>query len=329
MKVLRNFPYLLTGISIAAVMVITACNSARSEQSLSQGEYEQLNEAEKLKVVATTTIVADVVNRIGGETIELSVLLPPGTDPHTFDPTPQDIAKVFDADVLFANGAGLEEFLGPLIESAGAEGKVIHVSEGIVLLQVDAKYEDNSAERTGDIHNEGADPHTWTDPNNVLTWVNNIQHTLSRLDPDNATLYENNSEEFKGELKALNIWIEEQVDQIPPASRQIITDHLQFGYFAEAYGFRPLGAIIPGSSTITEPSAQEFTALEDAIKEHGVQAIFVGNTINPNLAERIAEDTGTRIVFLYTGSLTEEGGEADTYLDYIRYNVSAIVNTLK
>lgn len=329
MKVNRKFPYLLIGSLIAAVMLITACISDRSDQSSSQGGTEQLNEAQKLKVVATTTIVADVVNRIGGETIELSVLLPPGTDPHTFDPTPQDIAKVYDADVLFANGAGLEDFLGPLIESAGAKDKVIHVSEGLVLLQFDANNEDNFTGNTGDLHYEGADPHTWTDPSNVLTWVNNIQQTLSRLDPNNAALYEKNAEEFEGELKALNIWIEEQVDQIPPASRQIITDHLQFGYFAEAYGFRQLGAIIPGSSTIAEPSAQDLAALEDAIKEYGVQAIFVGNTVNPNLAERIAEDTGTRIVFLYTGSLTEEGGKADTYLDYIHYNVSAIVNALK
>jgi len=143
MKVKRKFPYLLIGSLIAAVMLITACISDRSDQSSSQGGTEQLNEAQKLNVVATTTIVADVVNRIGGETIELSVLLPPGTDPHTFDPTPQDIAKVFDADVLFANGAGLEDFLGPLIESAGAKGKVIHVSEGLVLLPFDANSEDN------------------------------------------------------------------------------------------------------------------------------------------------------------------------------------------
>ena len=329
MKVLRNFPYLLTGISIAAVIVITACNPARSEQSSPQGVSEQLNEVQKLKVVATTTIVADVVNKIGGDLIELSVLLPPGTDPHTFDPTPQDIAKVADADVLFANGAGLEKFLEPLIESAGAEGKVIQVSEGIVLLQFEGKHEDNNTEPTGDLHYAGADPHTWTDPNNVITWVHNIQHTLSKLDPDNAILYETNAEEYEGDLIALNIWIKEQVDQIPPASRQIITDHLQFAYFAEAYGFNQLGAIIPGYSTMAESSAQELAALEDAIKEFGVQAIFVGNTVNPNLAERIAEDTGIQIVFLYTGSLTEEGGEADTYLDYVRYNVSVIVNALK
>ena len=318
MKVHRNFPYILTCILIVPLITITACNPARSEGSSSQGESEQLIEAHRLKVVATTTIVADVVSKIGSEAIELSVLLPPGTDPHTFDPTPQDIAKVSDADILFANGAGLEDFLEPLIESAGANGKVIYVSESIELLQFDDIHIDN-----------GADPHTWTDPNNVLIWVDNIQNTLSKLDPDNGILYETNAEEYERELKSLNIWIEEQVDQIPPASRHIITDHLQFAYFTEAYGFSQLGAIIQGYSTIAEPSAQELARLEDAIKEYGVQAIFVGNTVNPNLAERIAKDTGTRIVFLYTGSLTEDGGEADTYLDYIRYNVSAIVNALK
>ena len=329
MKGKYKFPFNLAGISFAVMILITACIPDRGERSPSQAETEQLNQAQKLKIVATTTIVADVVDKIGGETIELSVLLPPGTDPHTFDPTPQDIAKVADADILFANGAGLEDFLGPLLESAGAEGKIIHVSEGIELLQFDADDNDIGIEHSGDFHYEGADPHTWTDPNNVLTWVHNIQLTLSEQDPDNAILYQMKAEEYERELKALNIWIEEQVEQIPPASREIITDHLQFAYFAEAYGFKQLGAIIPGYSTIAEPSARELAALEDAVKEFGVQAIFVGNTVNPNLAERIAEDTGIQIVYLYTGSLSEKGGEAGTYLDYIRYNVSAIVNALK
>jgi ABC-type Zn uptake system ZnuABC Zn-binding protein ZnuA len=325
MKKLPSFPFLILGFSLVVFLGVAACGSAGTKRSSTQQESGQTDESQKLKVVATTTIVADVVSQIGGEAIDLTVLLPPGTDPHTFDPTPQDIARVADADVIFANGAGLEEFLEPLLDSADAENKIIHVSEGIKLLQFTDEHEGNEIEH----HDEGADPHTWTDPNNIFIWINNIEQALSELDSYNAGLYEKNAQDYAGEIEDLDAWVKEQVEQIPSESRQIITDHLQFAYFAEAYGFDQIGALISGYSTLSEPSAQELALLVDAIKEHHVTAIFVGNTVNPNLAERIAADTGIQIIFLYTGSLTEEGGEADTYLEYIRYNVSAIVNALK
>lgn len=325
MKKMRIFPYLVLGFSLAVFLGLVSCRSAGSERSSNQQVSGQTSENQKLKVIATTTIVADVVAQIGGEAIELAVLLPPGTDPHTFDPAPQDVASVADAQVVFANGAGLEEFLEPLLESAGAESKVVYVSEGITLLQFDGVHEDVDSEH-GDEH---ADPHTWTDPNNILIWISNIEQALSELDPNNAGLYEQNAKIFTAEIKELDAWVREQVEQIPIESREIVTDHVQFAYFAEEYGFKQIGAIISGYSTLAEPSAQELASLEDAIKENDVKAIFVGKTVNPNVANRIATDTGIQIVFLYTGSLTEKGGEADTYLEYIRYNVSAIVNALK
>jgi len=319
------FPYLVLGFSLAIFSGLVSCGSAGSERSSDQQVSRQTSENQKLKVLATTTIVADVVAQIGGEAIELVVLLPPGTDPHTFDPAPQDVASVADAQVVFANGAGLEEFLEPLLESAGAENKVIYLSEGIPLLQFDSVHDEDDPEHG----NENADPHTWTDPNNILIWVNNIEQAISELDPNNSDLYKQNAEIYAAEIKELDAWIREQVEQIPIESREIITDHVQFAYFAEEYGFNQIGAIISGYSTLAEPSAQELASLEDAIKEYNVKAIFVGKTVNPSLANRIAADTGIQIVFLYTGSLTEKGGEADTYLDYIRYNVSAIVNALQ
>lgn len=325
MKKMRIFPYLVLGFSLVVLLGLVSCGSAGSERSSDQQISGQTGENQKLKVLATTTIVADVVAQIGGEAIELAVLLPPGTDPHTFDPAPQDVASVADAQVVFANGAGLEEFLEPLLESAGAKSKVVYVSEGITLLQFDGVHEDDDPE----LGYENADPHTWTDPNNILIWIDNIEQALSELDPNNAGLYEQNAQNYAAEINELDAWIREQVEQIPIESREIITDHVQFAYFAEEYGFNQIGAIISGYSTLAEPSAQELASLEDAIKEYNVKAIFVGKTVNPSLANRIAADTGIQIVFLYTGSLTEKGGEADTYLDYIRYNVSAIVNALK
>ena len=325
MKRMNISQFFIFGFSFGILLGMTACGISGSKQTPTLQVSEQTSESQKLKVVATTTIVADVVDQIGGAFIDLEVLLPPGTDPHTFDPTPQDIAKVADAGVIFANGAGLEEFLDPLLQSGGANNKIVHVSEGISLLHFEGLHEGNDHEP----HEESADPHTWTDPKNILTWIDNIETTLAELDPQNAGYYENNAQRYAGEINDLDFWVKAQVEQIPADSRQIITDHLQFAYFAEAYGFDQLGALISGYSTLAEPSAQELASIEDAINEYNVPAIFVGKTVNPSLANRVAADTGTQIIFLYTGSLTEDGGEADTYLDYIRYNVTAIVNALK
>jgi len=312
---------LITTFLMFLVLGTGACAAASPNQLTAQPDTEH----QVFKVVATTTIVADIVDQVGGDAIDLVTLLPVGADPHTFDPTPQDIAAIADAQVVFANGAGLEEFLEPLIESAGAAGKVVYVSDGIEYLQFNGASE---PETKNNLQNN-TDPHTWTDPNNLIIWVQNIENTLSSLDPANAELYEKNAASYITELKDLDTWIREQVSQIPPENRLIVTDHLQYAYFARAYGFTQLGAIIPGFSTTAEASAQELATLTDVIKQYNVKAIFVGKTVNPNLAERIAEDTGTQVIYLYTGSLTEAGGEADNYLDYVRFNVNAIVEALK
>ncbi|MFZ5809873.1 MAG: metal ABC transporter substrate-binding protein [Chloroflexota bacterium] len=291
----------------------------------------------RLNVLATTTIVADVVRNIGGEKINLTVLLPTGVDPHSFQPAPQDIAKMADADLIFANGAGLEEFLTPMIESANAREKVIYVSEGIELLE-SAESDDLSHEaevpssthtaEEPEHHHEGGDPHVWFDPNNVIIWTHNITQALSKMDPANAESYQKNSENYLTELKALDEWIRQQVSSIPAENRKLVTDHLVFTYFAERYGFVQEGAVIPGYSTVAEPSAQEIAALEDIIRQQGVKAIFVGNSVNPALSRRVAEDTGVQLITIFTGSLSAPGGGADTYLEFMRYNVNAIVQAL-
>jgi len=280
----------------------------------------------KLKVMATTTIVGDVVAQVGGDLIDLSVLLPTGADPHSFDPTPQDVAKVVGADVIFANGAGLEDFLDNLIESAGAQDKVVHVSEDIEFLISEGQDHDNEDE---DHDHISANPHTWTDPNNVIVWVHTIKQKLNELDPENSEAYQVNADKYTTELVALDAWIQEQVKIIPVENRKLVTDHAIFGYFATRYGFEQIGALIPSFSTLAEPTAQDLAKIEDAVQNLDVKAVFVGNTVNSNLAERIAEDTGMQLIFVYTGSLSQPDGEAGTYLDYVRYNTFAFVDALK
>ena len=282
-----------------------------------------LGEGEKLRVVATTSIIADVVANVGRDLIDLTMLMPVGTDPHAFESRPQDVAAVADAHVLFANGLGLEEFLDPLLESAGVEGIAVHLSDGIDLLGAEGSPEHENEDHAGD------DPHTWTDPNNIMVWVRNVEAALSVLDPAHAPAYGANAAAYQADLEELDGWIRQQVAEIPEADRQIVTDHSTLNYFVGRYGFIQVGAIIPGYSTLSEPSARELAAMEEAIEELGVKAIFVGKTVNPALAETVAEDTGTRLVFIYTGSLSAKGGDADTYIAYMRYNVDAIVSALR
>jgi ABC-type Zn uptake system ZnuABC Zn-binding protein ZnuA len=300
--------------------LLAACGAAPSQDHLS--------------VVATTSIIADVAAQVAGDFIAVDSLLPIGADPHGFDPTPQDIVKVAEADLVLANGAGLEEFLQPLIESAEADERVVTLTEGTDFIEVGEDTHDDEADEDHELGS--VDPHTWTDPNNVLIWVDHLEREFSKLDPAHAAAYAENAEAYRTELRNLDAWTREQVEKIPESQRMIVTDHTTFAYFARQYGFKQAGTIIPGYSTLSEPTAQELATLEDAIDSLDVPAVFVGNTVNPSLAQRVADDTGTQLVYIYTGSLSEPGGESDdptageagSYLDYIRYNVSAIVNAL-
>lgn len=266
-------------------------------------------ESGRLNVVATTTIIGDVVSNVGGEHISLTVLVPVGADPHSFQPVPQDLAAIAEADVVFINGLGLEKFLVDLLENAGGEAQVALVSEGVPLIG------DN-------------DPHVWLDVENVIVWMENITATLTALDPQNAAAYQANAESYQTELESLHRELIDQFAEIPPARRVMVTDHDAFLYFAQAYGFTLVGAVIPSYSTLAEPSAQELVELEDAIRALGAPAVFVGTTVSPGLVRRVAEDTGMQLVTLYTGSLSAAGGPAATYVEMMRFNAAAVAGVL-
>jgi zinc/manganese transport system substrate-binding protein/manganese/iron transport system substrate-binding protein len=279
---------------------------------------------EKLKVVATTGIVADIVRNVGGDKVEVTYLLPPGADPHTFKPTPQHLTEVAGAHVIFANGMGLETFLNEMLENAGGEAEVVQVSAGIEPRALEAgPGHDEEAGHTNE------DPHTWTSPANAIVFVNNIKQALGALDPANAATYTANAARYEAELAGLDQWVKEQIETIPPENRELVMDHLTFGYYADRYGLSMMGAVIPSFSTEAEPSARTLAELEDAIKDYDIKAVFVGVSTNTALPEQVARDTGIRLVSLYDGSLGPAGSGAETYLDYIRYNTRAIVDALK
>jgi manganese/iron transport system substrate-binding protein len=287
-----------------------------------------LGAGEPLRAVATTSIVGDVLADVGGDRIELTVLLPAGTDPHSYQPTPQDAAAVAEAHVVFANGAGLEAFLDPLLETAGQEVPVVPLSAGVALRRPG----DGQGLASGDDDEHEAtdpDPHVWLDPNNVLVWVANVESALAALDPSHADEYEAEARQSRRRLEELDAWIREQVAQVAEADRVLVADHASLGYFADRYGFEIVGTVFPGFSTLAEPSAQEMAALEAIIRARGVRAVFVATTVNPSLAERVMEDTGARLVFLYVGSLSGPDGPASTYVAMMEFDVTAIVSALR
>ncbi|MGB9751438.1 MAG: ABC transporter substrate-binding protein [Roseiflexus castenholzii] len=432
--------------------------------------------APMLKVLAAQSFLADIAQNVAGDRLKVEALIPLGVDPHIFEPTPADVRKVAESNVLIVNGAGFEEFLASLLENAGGERTIIEASQGLTsrtaregevavmspeeltdALCVEAadlflaaeettagadqasavelgmhKEEDHGhdhdhdhahehggmfwqvaltrqadgtyagflkwdaeggeiavatsggtlvvtsidaataveAEETltlacsgltqamimdvkkgeyllalsgfrepqatlmittpgGHHHHDEGDPHFWLDPTKVVTYVANIRDGLISVDPDGAEVYRANAERYIAQLNELDRFIADEVAKIPEANRKLVTNHESFGYFADRYGFRIIGTIVPGVSTGASPSAQQLARLTERVREAGVKVIFLETSANPQLAEQLARETGIRVVSdLYTHSLSDADGPSPTYIDMMRYNVKQIVEAL-
>jgi ABC-type Zn uptake system ZnuABC Zn-binding protein ZnuA len=284
----------------------------------------EIHADEKLNVVATTNIAFDTLQNVGGDLIDLEALIPRGADPHAYEPSPGDLRKLVQADLVFINGIDLEEPLYPTFAEIATDTAIVSLSEGLDLQSFgDPEHEETEAQ--GETHKHtGDDPHVWLDPVNVQTWVRNAADALDLVDPNHADLYQSNAVAYTRELENLHRWIEQHVEKIPADRRKLVTDHRALGYFALRYDFELVAAVIPAYSTASEPSARELSELVDTIQEESVQAIFVGTNVNTTLAERIAQDTGIQVIPLYIGTLSLEDGPAGTYLRMMKYNVEAI-----
>ena len=267
-------------------------------------------------ILTSTTLLADLTRNIAGKRLAVDSLLPVGADPHSYQPVPQDAAKISKSKVLIINGADYEHFLEALLENAGGERQIIEASSGLKL-------------RTEAENEESVDPHLWLDPNNVIVYVENIREGLTHFDPDGAAIYQSNADSYIAQLEELDKWINEQVAQIPSERRLLVTNHEALGYFAERYSFKVVGTVIESFSSDAAPSAQKMAALVDQIKSSGAPAIFLDASDNPALAQQIAAETGVTVVTdLHLESLTD-GAPAATYIDMMKHNVTQIVNALR
>ena len=282
-----------------------------------------------LNVVASTNIIFDVLQNVGGESIQLEALIPRGADPHAYEPSPGDLRKLVQADLVFINGVGLEEPLYPTLSEIASDTLIVSLSEGLQLMSFSDQGSIVEETHSEDDHEHaGMDPHVWLDPTHVRTWVANAAAVLSSADPARADQYQQNASAFGQALDGLNASIQETVAEIPVEKRKLVTDHRALGYFTARYDFELVATVIPAYSTAAEPSARELAGLVETITDESVQAIFVGSNVNTTLAERIAADTGIQVVPLYIGTLGPLNGPAGSYMQMMKYNVDAITSAL-
>ena len=294
-------------LTLLAAILLAACSSSPQPPT-----------GNGLHVLATTTFLADIAQNVAGQRVEVVSLIPVGVDPHEYQLTPQDTTRIAQAQVLIANGVGYETWLQKTLTNVGGQRVEVIASNGIT------PHPDISGG-----HPEG-DPHLWLDPNNVIHYVENIRDGLIQADPAGADVYKANAAAYIQQLKSLDAWITEQVNQIPPEKRMLVTNHEAFGYFAARYGFTIIGTIIPSLSTEASPSAQQMAALIDQIKATKAPAIFVEIGVNTNMANQIASETGTKVVSdLYLETLSAKNGPAPDYISMMKYDVTRIVGALK
>ena len=303
-KRLRTTLFLLTVMS----MLVSACGGGSAKQTGS--------------ILAVESFLADIAQNVAGERLEVLTLIPVGTDPHAYQPTPQDVAKIAESKLLIVNGAHFEDWLDKTLQNAGGERQVIVASTGL------ASRKPSAAEIVDP--GQPVDPHFWLDPNNVIKYAENIRDGFSLADPVGKPVYDQNTEIYISVLKDLDSWIKTQVAQIPPEKRLLVTNHESFGYFADRYGFTIVGTVIPSTSSEAAPSALQMAALIDTIKKNNVKAIFMETGANPQLANQIAQETGVKVVTdLYTHSTTAWGDTAPDYIKMMKHNVTLIVDALK
>ena len=291
---MRKLSLVVPAAALAAVVSFVGC-----------GDDDGAGGAE-VSVVATTTQVADLVRNVGGERVEVDAILPPEADPHDYEPRPSDAAALSEADLVFRSGGEVDEWLGELIDSAGGDAAEVTLLDSV--------------------RKSGEDPHWWQDPNNAILAVRAIRAALVDVDPRGRVAYDRNAASYLTKLRQLETGIEFCIRRVPADKRKLVTTHDSLGYFAERYGIEVIGAVIPSLSTQAQPSAKDVDTLVRQIEDEGVEAVFPEVAVSQRLERAISRESGAEVGReLWTDSLGPEGSGAETYLNAMRANTSALV----
>ena len=285
--------------------------------------------AKDLAVVASFTVLADMVHEIGGNHVTVRSLVGPNGDPHVYEPTPADGAALAHADLVFVSGLGLEGWMDRLISASGYKGKIVVASDGIGSRTMIYADDDDDAKAPDKAAGGGAagkvitDPHAWNSVANAVIYATNVEKAFEAADPADAGLFKTNGDRYIGELTTLDAWVHQQISEVPAARRKVITTHDAFGYFGAAYGVEFRAPI--GFSTEAEASARQVAALIDQIRKERIKAVFLENANDPRLIRQIAEETGAKLGgTLYAEALSAADGPAPSYVKMIRYNVALL-----
>ncbi len=295
-----------------------------------------------IPVVATFSILGDMVERIGGDRVAVTTLVGANGDAHVYRPVPADARAVNQAEILVFNGLAFEGWLDRLVEASDFDGVRVVATDGIEpirLVEEDDDHGDKDEhdddhgdkdEHDDDDHGHGHgafDPHAWQDLGNGMVYIDNIARALAEADPDNASTYRENRAAYAAEIQALDAEIRETVAGLPEDRRTVVTPHDAFGYFSEAYGLRFVAPL--GISTESDPSAAGVAALIRQIRDEGIAAVFVENLTDERLVRQIADETGASIGgTLYSDALSGPDEPASTYLDMARHNIAMLAEAL-
>lgn len=267
---------------------------------------------ERLNVVASFSILGDLVRNVGGDRISVTTLVGPDSDAHVYAPTPADAKKIADAKLVIVNGFGLEGWLPRLVKSAGGKAFIVTATAGIAPLTLGSD----------------ADPHAWQSVANAKIYVANIRDALVAADPASAELFRANADAYLAKLDALDREVRAAVAQIPESRRRVISTHSAFGYFAAAYGVEFIAPV--GVSTESEASARDIARIITQVRSAKIPAVFLENMSDPRLIRRISAETGAKVGgILYSDSLTAEKGDAPTYIEMVRHNIKALTSALR
>jgi zinc/manganese transport system substrate-binding protein len=268
-------------------------------------------QAEPIKVVATFSILGDLVRNVGGDNVAVTTLVGPDSDAHVYSPTPADAKKIADAKLIFVNGLGFEGWLPRLVQSSGSKARIVTASNGISTLRLGS----------------AADPHAWQSVNNAKIYVANIGAALAAADPAAAGQFAQNAQAYVEKLDALDREVRDAVAKLPPDRRKVISTHSAFGYFAASYGIEFIAPL--GVSTESEPSARDIARIITQVRRAKIPAVFLENVTDPRLMQRISAETGAKVGgTLYSDGLTGEKGDAPTYIDMVRHNIRALTRAL-
>ena len=264
-----------------------------------------------LDVVASFSILGDMVEQVVGDHANVTTIVGPDADAHIYQPSVEDALAVTNADVIFVNGMGFETWSQDLIEGSGTEAPVFVATDGVEPMLVDGE----------------VDPHAWNALPNGMIYVANIADAMAEIDPEHADVYQANAAAYIAELEALHEETVTTLAAVPEDRRTVVTAHDAFGYMSEAYGLNFLAPV--GIDTEAEPSARDLAMLIDHINEQGAAALFVENITSPALVQQVADETGLTIGGqLYSDALSERGGPATSYLAMFEHNLATLVSAL-